>query len=640
MRTPVLLAAVLVCTCLVGAVRAGSPPIEPLADVRAIDGSGNNVVHPEWGSAGESLLRPEPAAYEDGISAPPTTGLPSPREVSNAVAAQSGPILSSVGFTDLFWLWGQFLDHDVDLTPPAVPLEPFPIPVPLGDPWFDPQGTGTEEIPLFRSAHVEPQGVREQVNAITAFIDASNVYGSDAARAAELRALDGTGRLKTSAGDLLPFNVNGFPNAPDDLDPSFFLAGDVRANEHVGLTALHTLFMREHNFLADWFRLEAPEMTGDEIYELARAIVGAEVQVITYHEFLPILLGPDAIGTSTGYDVVSNPGVDNVFSTAAYRVGHTMLSSQLLRLEESGVPIPEGNLALRDAFFAPQEILQAGGIEPLLRGVASQVAQEVDPYVVDEVRNFLFGPPGSGGFDLASLNLQRGRDHGLARYNQGRRDLGLPARADFSQISSDPEVQARLASVYASVEDVDFWIGGLAEDPVNAGVVGETFYHLLKRQFARLRDCDRFWYERHLPAEWVGWVRGQTLAAIIRRNTPIDSIQEKVFLIENATGVTLAALPPEGFGLGAPRPNPTRDRTTLDLSVPETWTGPVDVAVFDVTGRRVATLLRGPVTGGGRTLSWDRRSEEGRPAPPGVYFVRAGAGSFADARKVVVVGTR
>jgi hypothetical protein len=374
-------------------------------------------------------------------------------------------------------------------------------------------------------------GVRQQINEITAYIDASQVYGSDHARAQGLRTLDGTGRLKTSAGFLLPFNDHGFPNAPDDNDPAFFLAGDVRVNEQVGLTAMHTLFVREHNLWAALFRL-SPTLSDDDIYQRARAMVAAEMQAITYNEFLPVLLGRHALKPYIGYNPSVNAGIANVFSTAAFRVGHSMLSPVLLRLDRKNRPIPAGHLPLQDAFFAPHEII-AQGIEPILRGLARQQAQEIDTHIVDAVRNFLFGPPGAGGFDLASLNIQRGRDHGLPSYNQVRVDFGLEAANSFADISADPEVQARLASVYTTVDDVDIWVGGLAEDHVHGALVGETFFTILTEQFERLRDGDRFWYQRYLPRFWVRVVERRTLATIIRQNTLIGrEIQDNVFLVD------------------------------------------------------------------------------------------------------------
>jgi hypothetical protein len=499
-------------------------------EFRTIDGSGNNGANPDWGAAGAALLRLTTVDYENGTDSPGGQHRTSAREISNLCVAQPALIPNAAGASDYLWQWGQFIDHDLDLVPIADPAEPFPIDVPLGDPFFDPTGTGVAQIGLDRSHFEVIDGVRQQINVLTAFIDGSMVYGSDELRALELRTLDGTGRLKTSPGGLLPFNVNGFPNAPDG-SAAFFLAGDVRVNEQVDLTAIHTLFVREHNLWAGLFRLLDPSLDDDQLYELARAMVGAEVQAITYREFLPILLGPNALPPYTGYKPNVNPGVSNVFATAAYRVGHTMLSPQLQRLRPNLQPVPAGHLPLADAFFRP-DIFVSSGLAPLLRGLARQPAQEIDPHIVDAVRNFLFGPPGSGGFDLASLNVQRGREHGLPGYNQVRVDFGLPALSSFADVSPDPTIQANLAAAYATVDDIDVWVGGLSEPHVPGAVVGETFHAILTDQFERARDGDRFWYQSYMPFVFRILVEESTLSRIIRRNTGIGfELQANAFRV-------------------------------------------------------------------------------------------------------------
>lgn len=525
--------------------------LQLLDRVRTIDGSDNNTTHPEWGRAGETFPRFGSIGYEDGVDAPAGSTRPSARLVSNFVCAQENEMPNAAGVSDLVWQWGQFLDHDIDLTPTLVPAEAFDIPVPFGDVWFDPNGTGTQVIGMERSYYEVIDGVREQVNEITSYIDASNVYGSNAVRARALRTLDGTGRMKTSAGDLLPFNEGGLPNAPAS-SANFFLGGDFRANEQVGLTAMHTLFVREHNYwaekIAEQFqgdddgphhpnggsgghgghpagsgrtRQGARELNGDQIYQMARCIVAAEMQAITYRQFLPVILGPNALQPYFGYRDDLDAGIANEFATAAYRFGHTMLSPQIQRLGADGEPIADGHLSLANAFFNPGELIQ-NGIDPLLRGLAGQRAQELDPRLVNEVRNFLFGPPGAGGFDLASLNIQRGRDHGLPSYNQMRRDLGLSGVQSFSEITSDSELQRALRAAYSGdVESVDLWVGGLSEDPLPGALVGEVIQRVLRRQFERLRDGDRFWYQHALPPELVDLVESQDLTRIVRRNTGI-----------------------------------------------------------------------------------------------------------------------
>ena len=509
--------------------------------LRSIDGSGNNADDPALGAAYTQLLRRVPSDYGNLISELAGAYRPGPREISNVVSAHPDFFYNDHGLSDFFWQWGQFLDHDIDLTDGVSPPEPAPIEVPIGDLFFDPDMTGTVEIQFNRSNYDKKSGKnlkkpREQINEITTWIDASNVYGSDPERAFALRTTDGTGRLRTSAGGLLPFNAAGLPNAGGS-DPSLFLAGDVRANEQVGLTAVHTLFVREHNRLAELIAEAHPEASGDEIYEQARRIIGAQMQAITYNEFLPALLGQDALEPYQGYDPEVDARIANIFAAAAYRFGHSALSSVLLRLDAKGKEIDAGHLALRDAFFAPWRIIQEGGIDPLLRGLAQQTCQQIDPYIVDEVRNFLFGAPGAGGFDLAAINLQRGRDHGLPSYNDTREALGLARAEDFSEVSSDLEIQARLSAIYSDPNSMDLWIGGLAEDPWQDSQVGELFFTILKEQFEVLRDGDRFWYELTLSDTDLAEVQLTRLSDIIRRNTDIDDeISDDLFHAPNLKG--------------------------------------------------------------------------------------------------------
>ena len=505
-----------------------------LIEVRAIDGTGNNLQNPTWGSAGVALLRSAPAAYLDGVQLPSGADRPGARLISNSCAVQVGSQMNAMRASDFLWQWGQFIDHDIGLTPGASPPEPFDIDVPAGDTYFDPLATGTETIPFNRSTHRFVDGIREQMNVITAYIDGSMIYGSDEVRAAELRTLDGTGRLKTSEGDLLPYNENELPNDPPGAGALLFLAGDIRANEQVGLTAMHTLFVREHNFWAAHFAAEHSLATGEDLYQLSRAIVAAEIQIITYNEFLPVLLGADALPPYEGYQAEVNAGIANEFSTGAFRVGHTMLSPVLLRSEGDGWPVDAGNLDLADAFFDPT-LIPVTGIEPVLRGLASQPAQEADTGLVDGVRNFLFGEPGNGGFDLAALNIQRGRDHGLPSYNDVRVAYGLSPRNAFEEITSDPKARTGLSEVYGSPSAIDLWVGGLAEDHMPGSIIGEVFASIISDQFERLRDGDRFWYESHLPESLKGLVIEQTLAKIIRRNTSIEGeLQDDVFMVPPA----------------------------------------------------------------------------------------------------------
>ncbi len=513
---------------------AHGPP--PAMEAYAIDGTGNHLEHSEWGSTNEALLRHVDAAYTDGMETPAGNDRPSARAVSNMMSDQKTDVPNERHLTDMTWLWGQFIDHDISLTESQSPGDPFPIPVPEGDPHFDPASSGEKQIMLFRSVFLEDTGgengtPRLQFNQITAFLDGSMVYGSDAGRAAALRTFEG-GRMAVSEGKLLPFNTQGFHNAGGDHE-ELFLAGDIRANENALLSAMHTLWVREHNRLADAISADRPELSDEVVFQRARSIVIGQLQAITYNEFLPALLGPDAIGEYSGYHPSTNPGISNLFSTAAYRFGHSMLTSELQRVDADGNPDSAGSLPLRSAFFAPDQVTQHG-IDSLLMGATKQRANEIDTQVVDDVRNFLFGPPGSGGFDLAALNIQRGRDHGLADYNQVRAELGLERATSFADITSDAELQAKLQELYGDVEHIDVWVGALAEDHVAGASVGELAYTVLVDQFRRLRDGDRLWYQNQFSGRDLARIENTTLADVMVRNTSIPEMHDHVFFMDGA----------------------------------------------------------------------------------------------------------
>ncbi|CAN5596653.1 hypothetical protein BH20VER3_BH20VER3_17160 [soil metagenome] len=499
-------------------------------EFRRIDGKGN---HPtDLGQAAATVLRKTPNGYGDGVGTMAGANRKGAREISNIVNAQAQPFPNSSNITSFVWQWGQFTDHDISIIRNSNPAEFAFIPVPRGDPTFDARSRGNKSLPFQRSSWTLVNGVRTQIGAVTSFIDASQIYGSDPTRQSALRANDGTGRLATSDGDLMPFNVNGLANQPQSqpgkviIPGDFFLGGDVRANENTGLTALQTVFMREHNFWADSIRTDNPGLDDEGIYQRAKAIVNAETQLITYRDFLPILLGPNALTPYTGYNSAVDPRAALEFTTGAFRVGHTFLPPVVKRMNSQNRDRP-GDIALNSTLFETA-LFTSTGVEPFLRGHANQVPQEVDAYVIDAVRNFVFLR--AQGFDLPALNIQRGRDHGLGSYNQVRVGYGLPSKATFAEMTSNLDFQSRLAAAYSSPDEVDLWVGCLTEDHVNGGQIGETMFTIIKDQFERLRDGDRFWYEDYLDPATLATVQQQTLAGIIKRNTSIGSeMQDDVF---------------------------------------------------------------------------------------------------------------
>ncbi|MGE3106888.1 MAG: peroxidase family protein [Phycisphaerales bacterium] len=509
------------------------------ADDRSMDGSGNNTTHFMMGMAGTDMTRGASGAhYADGLGAPLLTA--NPRAISNAVSAQTlAGLGNSRGLSSMAWQWGQFIDHDFSLVLEGT--EPMDFPIPTGDPVFDPGATGTAVMPFNRSVCTGGiSGPRQHQNAITHWLDGSGVYGSDAARAAALRSGVG-GRLATSAGNMLPFNTAGLPNAGGP-SPTFFLAGDIRANEQTGLTAMHTVFMREHNRLADAISAANPGWSDEQVYQKARKIVGAEIQAITYNEWLPALTGGNGLGSYSGYDPTQDGSVNTAFATAAFRIGHSMLNDQLQRFNADGTVFAGGHLSLFQSFFNPSSIQGPGNLEAVLRGLGIQESNEIDTQAIDGVRNLLFG--GTNGRDLIALNLQRGRDHGIPDYNTMREDFGLSRVSSFSEITSDAALAAAMQSVFGDVDHIDAWIGLFAEDHLAGGSMGETATAIFNDQFGRLRAADRYFYlnDSDLGASELAFLDGLTLAEVIRLNTGATDVQDTIFFAVPSPG-TLALAP-------------------------------------------------------------------------------------------------
>jgi YD repeat-containing protein len=497
--------------------------------------------------ASDGVLTAERNVVVNVVADPVTT-----TRISGQILATTGQPLPGVpiSLSRLTVLTDDHGRFTIELPSELLPTEDFAIQIPAGDPHFDPTSAADKTISFRRARFDTATGTditnpRRHPNLVSSFLDASMVYGSDDERAMALRTLDGSGKLKTSPGNLLPFNSSAyFPGGPLENDfngigdpTKMFVAGDVRSSENVALAAIHTILLREHNRLADAIKAQSPASTDEEIYQRARRMVGALIQHITYNEYLPLLLGAGALPAYTGYQPAVDPAAGAVFTTAAFRLGHSQMVPELLRIGPNGQPLPGGPLSLRDAFFTTAPILD-DGIDPILRGLIGQQAQEIDSKVVDELRNFLFGPPGSGGMDLTAMNIQRGRDMGLPSYVEARRAFGLSPITSFAQITSNAAVQSALQTAYGTVEKIDVWVGGIAEDHAPGAMVGPLFQRIIANQFSRTRDGDRFWYENgQFTDSELQAIRSTTLADLIERNSDIAGLPNNVFT---------TAIPPAG----------------------------------------------------------------------------------------------
>lgn len=484
-------------------------------EYRSFDGSRNNQSDLQLNAAGTEFGRIGPAYFADGISVP--VGGNNPRTISNLVVGAGDPdVANPEGVSAFLYAWGQFIDHDLTLTR-TDGVTDISVVVPDGDPIFAPGSI----IPITRAV-IDPTtgpgtpNPATAVNTNTAWLDASMVYGSNAATAASLRLPDG--HMKTSDGNNLPI-VDGM-----------FVAGDIRVAENPALTALHTLLVREHNFQVDKLHKEHPNWSGDKLYDHARAIVTAEIANITYAEFLPNLLGYGALAPYAGYDSSVDPHLTLEFAGAAFRFGHSIVSGETENLAENGEVIEGSEDNLQDVFFQPPDnFVDQGGADGQLRHLAADPSQALDARIVEDLRNFLVDPPVA--MDLAAINIQRARDLGLGTLNQTRETLGLDQYTDFAQITDDLETRAGLQAAYGNVNNVGLWTGGLSENHVPGALVGETFQTILSMQFEALRDGDRFWFENQgFDANTLNEIKSTTLADIILRNTDTQFIQDDVFV--------------------------------------------------------------------------------------------------------------
>ncbi|XP_036925668.1 eosinophil peroxidase [Sturnira hondurensis] len=543
---------------------------------RTITGRCNNRRRPWLGASNTALARWLPAQYEDGRSLPygwtprkRRNGFPLPlvRAVSNQIVRFPRERLASDrGRALMFMQWGQFIDHDLDFVPesPArvaftagvdcektcAQLPPcFPIKIPPNDPRIKNQ---KDCIPFSRSAPSCPSKsvVRNQINSLTSFLDASMVYGSEVPLALSLRnrtnyhgLLAINQRFSDNGRALLPFdNLRHDPCLLTNRSARIpcFLAGDSRSSETPKLAAMHTLFMREHNRLATELRRLNPRWTGDKLYQEARKIVGAMVQIITYRDFLPLVLGRArarrTLGRYRGYCPNVDPRVANVF-TLAFRFGHTMLQPFMFRLDSQfRASAPNSRVPLSSVFFASWRVVHEGGIDPIIRGLMATPAKlnRQDSMLVDELRDRLFEQVRRIGLDLAALNMQRSRDHGLPGYNAWRRFCGLSQPRNLAQLSRvlrNQDLARKFLNVYGTPANIDIWIGAIAEPLLPGARVGPLLACLFENQFRRARTGDRFWWQKRgvFTKRQRRALSKISLSRIVCDNTGITTVSRHIF---------------------------------------------------------------------------------------------------------------
>ena len=407
-------------------------------------------------------------------------------------------------------------------------------------------------LPFTRSdAICGETNVRTQFNAVSSYVDASNVYGSDKDTADKLRTKTDGQMVEHKLGPMLPTRQQTKFDSPHGEHPDDLVSGDVRAIEQPGLASIHSLFLKEHNRIARLVRERNDKATDEDIYQVARKLVGAEIQNIVYNEFLPIVLGkitmkgynltlPDVLEEETVYDPHADSAIANEFATVANRFGHSLIPNLLL---PSIDPIRSQNhCPLKENFFQFEEHVIGADLsgeawQNLLVGLLRQRSPAMDATMGNSVLDFLFCDdnckiPGGFGQDLAARNIQRARDHGIPSYSKFREFCKLTTLTDWN--SRPDEIQLKtwknLQKVYEKVDDIDAFTGGLSEDSISDGLTGSTFSCILSIQFAKLKNADRYFFthakkgdkfEQGLPQKAKVAVRKRRLGDIICDNMDV-----------------------------------------------------------------------------------------------------------------------
>ncbi|MHC8366475.1 peroxidase family protein [Pseudomonas sp. ZT5P21] len=457
----------------------------------------------------------------------------------------------------------------------------------------------------------------------------------------------------------------------NELLDAHYIAGDGRANENIGLTAVHHVFHSEHNrlvqqsketilasgdlaFLNEWLaddvaaipttpaEIAALVWDGERLFQAAKFGTEMQYQHLVFEEFARTVQPQiDEFLAPNGYDTSINPAILAEFAHVVYRFGHSMLTETVDRFDPEFNPLltdpnnPDSQMGLIAAFLNPLAFAGSGATADeaagaIIRGVTRQLGNEIDEFVTEALRNNLLGLP----LDLPALNLARGRDTGIPTLNEARREFyestgdsqlkpyiswtdwadnlkhpeslvnfiaaygthdtitaattlagkrdaalalvfggpGAPAdRLDFlngsgawanvSRAGADG-VLGTLDDVtgvtITGVDDIDFWVGGLAEQKMPfGGMLGSSFNFVFETQMEALQNGDRFYYLSRVAGLNFGTeLENNSFAKLIMLNTDVTHLSNTVFLTPTFTLEVNQANQFTGLGVGG-RADPT-----------------------------------------------------------------------------------
>ncbi|NWQ59700.1 DUOX2 oxidase, partial [Neopipo cinnamomea] len=483
-------------------------------EVQRYDGWYNNLLYHSRGSVGARLLRLLPANFADGVyQALQEPHVPNARQLSTTVARGPSGLPSRRNTTVLAVFFGFHVLLDIlEMEKPGCPAEFLNIYIPSGDPVFDPAGSGDVVLPFQRirwavETGQSPNSPREQTNEVTGWLDGSSIYGPLHSWSDALRSFSG-GQLASGPVRRLPRQTDGRVPMWKAIDPStgqggtegIYDLGSAWGNENPFLQAESIAWFRYHNHLATALAQQHPTWSDEDLFQHTRKRVIATFQSIVLYEWLPTMLGSD-IPEYKGYQQHLDPSLSPEFVAAAVQFLATMVPPGVYKRDTKcrfqNVSGPSGSfpaVRLCNSYWSRERpgLQQAEDVDNILLGMSSQIAEQEDRIVVEDLQDYWYGPLKYSRTDYVASWIQRGRDLGLPTYNQARERFGLKPLQNWSNLTPHLETQVlqKVAALYGNdIAGLELLPGGMLEAD------GSLFSAIILEQFVRLRDSDRFWFE-------------------------------------------------------------------------------------------------------------------------------------------------
>ena len=516
-----------------GAGSASAPSNGGRNDRRLPDGSWNDLEAPAMGMVGARFGRNVPVehTYPEPL---PQLLEPSPRVVSRELLTRDEFVPATI-VNVLAGAWLQFEVHDWFSHGKNIPEEPFELELAEDDPWTDrpmriertrrdpsPDGNGGAPTYVTTDSH---------------WWDASQVYGTEPAIAAALRAGEG-GRLRLDPDGQLP----------RDLDDKVDLTG-VAGNFWLGLALLHTLFTREHNAIADRLAAEHPDWTDQQLYDKARLVNAALMAKIHTVEWTPAIIAHPTtkyamranwygilgkrLGKRSSNEVLGgipgsptdHHGVPYSLTeefVAVYRMHPLLPDDFTFRSIQTDEVLQERTFRELGALDVRVRLDEVGFVDSFYSfGVAHPGAITLHNY--PRFLQELHTPDGRV-VDLAATDVLRIRERGVPRYNDFRRLFHLKPARTFEELTDNPVWAEELRRVYGDVERVDLMVGLYAEPLPKGFGFSDTAFRVFILMASRRLKSDRF-FTRDYNAETytqtgLDWIDETSMSDVLLRHYP------------------------------------------------------------------------------------------------------------------------